>query len=94
MAAKKNSSKAIRYNLATKKKALAMVQKINGKNSRGGIAAVEREFGISRLTIYRWIKSLGGVEVKSRPATTKKVAKKATKKVAKKVTKKKAAKKK
>ena len=101
MAAKKSGTKAIRYTDAKKRQVLDFVDKTNAKKGRGGIAAAEKKYNISRLTIYRWKNALeggttgvsSGGKRSAKKATKKKAAKKAGKKATRKKTAKKATKK-
>lgn len=65
---------AVRYTQEQKDKVVAFVSDYNKKNNRGGQSAAASEFGISPITIAKWLKSAG---VKKSTKAKKAPAKKA-----------------
>lgn len=55
--AKKKTTKGKRYTKEEKQKVLDYVASVDGSNGRGGVAAAQRKFGITALTITNWKKS-------------------------------------
>ena len=64
----KASARGTRYTAKQKANILLFVDKHNAKNGRGGAAAAARKFGITQLTISKWMKETGS------PAPTRKTA--------------------
>lgn len=71
--AKKKTTKGKRYTPEQKQKVLDYVASVDNENGRGGVAAAQRKFGITALTITNWKqKASGGTSSKkgaSRGAT-------------------------
>ena len=79
--AAKKAAKGKRYTPAQKKKVVAFVNEINSAKGRGGVAAAKKKFGITALTITKWVKDAGGTAKASPKArrggkVTRKVARK------------------
>ena len=58
--ARKAAKKGKRYTPAKKKKVVAYVNEVNAAKGRGGVAAAKKKFGITALTISKWVKDAGG----------------------------------
>ena len=58
--AKKKTTKGKRYTQAEKKEVLDFVASVDSEKGRGGVAAAQRKFGITALTITNWKKKFGG----------------------------------
>ena len=58
-AAPAKSARGTRYTAKQKANILLFVDKHNAKNGRGGAAAAARKFGITQLTISKWMKETG-----------------------------------
>ena len=50
------ASKGKRYSEAEKKEVLNLVTRVNADKGRGGISAASRQFGVSPLTISKWLR--------------------------------------
>lgn len=59
-AAVKEAAKGKRYTAAQKAKVVAFVNGVNSTKGRGGVAAAKKKFGITALTISKWVKDAGG----------------------------------
>lgn len=55
----KSSARGTRYTSKQKANILLFVDKHNAKNGRGGAATAARKFGITQLTISKWMKETG-----------------------------------
>jgi len=55
----KASARGTRYSTKEKANILLFVDKFNAKNGRGGAAEAARKFGITQLTISKWMKETG-----------------------------------
>ena len=53
------SARGTRYTPKQKSNILLFVDKHNAKNGRGGAAEAARKFGITQLTISKWMKETG-----------------------------------
>lgn len=58
--AKKKTTKGKRYSDAEKQEVLDYVASVDAEKGRGGVAAAQRKFGITTLTITNWKKKADG----------------------------------
>lgn len=58
--AKKKTTKGKRYTTEEKQAVLDFVASVDEEKGRGGVAAAQRKFGITALTITNWKKQAGG----------------------------------
>ena len=65
--AKKKTTKGKRYTPEEKQEVLDYVDSVDSEKGRGGVAAAQRKFGITALTITNWKKKAsGGVSTPSK----------------------------
>ncbi len=77
--AAKTAAKGRRYSPAHKQKVVDFVNSVNAEKGRGGVAAATKKFGITALTVSKWMKdaaAAGGAVIKpagkkSRPGARK-----------------------
>lgn len=58
--AKKKTTKGKRYSAEEKQEVLDYVASVDAEKGRGGVAAAQRKFGITALTITNWKKKASG----------------------------------
>ncbi len=68
-ASKNKSARGTRYSAKQKSAILLFVDKFNAKNSRGGAAEAARKYGITQLTISKWMKEAGSPSPKRKSVT-------------------------
>jgi len=65
-AAAAQAGRGTRYSSKQKAAILTFVDKFNAKNGRGGAAEAARKFGITQLTISKWMKETGSPSPKGK----------------------------
>lgn len=58
---------AVRYDQKTKDEVVAYINDFNKANKRGGQSAAAAKYGITALTISKWLKAAGGTGKKRGP---------------------------